>query len=40
MYQLELVYQFEKLNLIEAYYYVYENTKEPLQAYKLSRIIV
>jgi hypothetical protein len=27
MYELELQYQFEKLKLIEAYYYIYENTK-------------
>lgn len=40
IYALELEYQFEKLKLIEAYYYVYENTKEPLQAFKISKVIV
>jgi hypothetical protein len=40
IYELELHFQHEKFRLIEAYYYLYENTKEPLQAYKLSRTIV
>jgi hypothetical protein len=40
MYQLELEYQFEKLTLIENYYYLYENAKEPLQAYTISANIV
>lgn len=40
VYELELLYQYEKFKLIEAYYYIYENTKEPLQAYKISRTIV
>lgn len=33
-------FQYEKFKLIEAYYYLYENTKEPIQAYKLSHTIV
>lgn len=40
IYELELQFQYEKFKLIEAYYYLYENTKEPIQAYKLSRLIV
>lgn len=40
LYGLELQYQWEKFQLVEAYYYAYENTKEPLQAYKLSRTIL
>jgi hypothetical protein len=40
VYELELQYQWEKFRLIEAYYFAYENTREPIQAYKLSRTIV
>ena len=40
VYEHELLYQYEKFKLVEAYYYIYENTKEPLQAFKVSRTIV
>jgi hypothetical protein len=40
LYELELEYLYEKFNLIESYYYIYENTVEPLNAHKVAKIII
>ena len=40
LFDLELEFIFEKFNLIEKYYYIYENTVEPLHAHKIAKIII
>lgn len=40
LFELEEKYMFEKFNLIEAYYYLYENTTEALNAHKIGKVII
>ena len=40
MFELELEYLYEKFKLIESYYYIYDNTIEPLNAHKIGKLIV
>lgn len=40
LFEFELKYLYQKFNLIEKYYYIYENTTEPLHAHKVAKLIV
>lgn len=40
LFELQEQFLYEKFNLIENYYYLYENTAEPLNAHKIGKIIM
>lgn len=40
IFDLEVSYLYEKFALIESYYYLYENTTEPLNAHKIAKSII
>jgi hypothetical protein len=40
LFDLELLFQYHKFKLLENYYYIYENTVEPLNAHKVAKTII